>query len=51
MNKAFNPYPFTFKEICKHYGWTEIQLRSVLEKNYIKEIIDDQIEYEQGEDD
>ena len=49
MNEAFNPNPSTIAEICKYYGWTSKQLRSALEKNYIAEIIQEAIDYEQGE--
>ena len=46
MKIAFNPNPATIQEICDYYGWTLIQLRSALEKNYIGEIVHEAVEYE-----
>ena len=46
---AFNPNPLSIKEICKYHCWSMKQLRSVLEKNYVAEIVQDAIDYEMQE--
>jgi len=42
----FNEEPLTIKEICDAYKCTSIQLRSALEKNHVREIVLEQIQYE-----
>ena len=43
----FNPCPLTVKEICDAYDISAVQLRSALEKNHVREIVLEQVYFEE----